>query len=120
MLLNEFFGRTSNIHQDPTEDQEETKIKDELYWYILDHDRLHKDYFHPIAGKLKRSHDRAAMIQAFMPMVEKGCKEFYHHHEMEGRLGKLFPKKMREELCQQLYGHHVKGIKKNHYKLSRY
>jgi hypothetical protein len=117
MLLNEFFGRTSNIHQDPTEDQEETKIKDELYWYILDHDRLHKDYFHPIAGKLKRSHDRAAMIQAFMPMVEKGCKEFYHHHEMEGRLGKLFPKKMREELCQQLYDHHVEGIKKNHYKI---
>jgi len=117
MLLNEFFGRSADIHKDPSKNQEDNKIKDELYWYILDHDRLHKDYFHPIAKKLKQSHNRSAAIQEFMPMVEKGCKEFYHFHKMEGKLGKIFPKDLRNEICQQLYDHYIEGVKKNHYKI---
>ena len=117
MLLNEFFGQEADIHKDPSKDQEDNKIKDELYWYILDHDRLHKDYFHPIAKKLKQPHKRSAVIQEFMPMVEKGCKEFYHFHKMEGKLGKVFPKDLRNEICQQLYDHYIEGVKKNHYKI---
>ena len=117
MLLTEFFGRSADIHKDPSKNQEDNKIKDELYWYILDHDRLHKDYFHPIAKKLKQSHNRSAAIQEFMPMVEKGCKEFYHFHKMKDKLGKIFPKDLRDEICQQLYDHYIEGVKKNHYKI---
>jgi hypothetical protein len=117
MILTEFFGRSANLHKDSSTNQDDNKTKDELYQYILNHDRLYKDYFYPLAKKLKGSHSPSATAQAFMPMVEKGCKEFYHHQKMEGRLGKIFPKEMREELCQQLYDHYTEGVKKNHYKI---
>jgi hypothetical protein len=117
MILTEFFGRSANLHKDSSTNQDDNKTKDELYQYILDHDRLYKDYFYPLAKKLKGSHSPSATAQAFMPMVKKGCKEFYHHQKMEGRLGKIFPKEMREELCQQLYDHYTEGVKKNHYKI---
>jgi hypothetical protein len=36
---------------------------------------------------------------------------------MTGRPGKLFPKEMRDDLCERLFDHYVDGIKKDHYKL---
>ena len=40
-----------------------------------------------------------------------------HIIKMTGRPGKLFPKEMRNDLCERLLDHYVDGIKKDHYKL---
>jgi hypothetical protein len=53
MLLNEFFSKPNEISKKSSEDHGE-KIDNDLFWYILDHDKLHKDYFFPIAKKMQK------------------------------------------------------------------
>lgn len=124
MLLKEFFGRAIEAGKktNPKKDEEQ-KLSDELFWYIVDHDRLHKDFFHPIASKIKHQQktnkvDKEKNVLEFRPMVEKGCKEFYHHKKLNGRLGKLFPKDLRDDLCERLHDHYFDDIQKNKYKLT--
>lgn len=112
MLLNEFFGNRKDIHLKPNKDKDENKMHDELFWFILDHDRLHKEYFMPMARKFKGQHDKETLLGELMPMVEKGCKEFYAHNKMEGKLGKLFPEELRKELCSKLYDHYTENVGK--------
>jgi len=117
MLLNEFFNNPINLHR--KENHESSTYKDDLFHYILDHDKLHKDYFFPIAKKLKHLKENTdkKIIEIFMPMVIKGCKEYYHNQKMEGRLSKLFPQEMREELCQRLYDHYYEDVRAGKYRL---
>ena len=124
MLLNEFFGKAIDAKKGSTPDRNdgEEKMHDELFWFILDHDKLHKDYFHPLAVKIKRqleskNLDKEECVGSFMPMVERGCKEFYTKKKMTGRLGKLFPLELREDLCERLFDHYKEDIMKDHYKL---
>ena len=121
MFLTEFFGKSLDIKpaSDRDDDQE---ISNEVFQFILDHDRLHKEYFHPLAKKIQRQQqnkkeNKSQLVKEFMPMVEKGCKEFYHKNKMTGKLGKIFPLDMREELCDQLYDHYCDDIKSDKYKL---
>jgi hypothetical protein len=123
MLLNEFFGRPVKLGKKEEKDNSQDSNKvDEVFWYILDHDRLHKDHFFPLAQKMKKDIksnrlDKEECMLALKPMVEKGCMEFYSHHKMVGKPGKLFPKEMRDDLCERLFDHYADGIKKDHYKL---
>lgn len=122
MKLFEFFGRSLNVDK-PSQDKKGDQQQDnDLFWFILDHDKLHKDYFIPIAKKIKKSHktesyDKAGIVSEFMPMVEKGCKEYYIKNKMHGKLGKVFPKELREELCEKLYDHYYEDIIKDCYNL---
>ena len=50
-------------------------------------------------------------------MVEKGCKEYYMDKKMTGKLGKLFPKEVRESLCQRIHDHLYDDIQADKYKL---
>jgi hypothetical protein len=121
MLLKEFFGRSLNLKKES--DKPDSKgTQDDLFWYILDHDRLHKDYFMPLAKKMKKNQlentiDNNEIVNEFMPMVNKGCMEYYKKKKMEGRPEKLFDKEMREELCQRLYDHYYEDVIKGSYKL---
>lgn len=121
MLLKEFFGRAINAGKNPDKKDQDGQNND-LFWYILDHDKLHKDYFLPVARKIKKEttsnkFDKETCIREFMPMVEKGCMEYYKHKKLNGKLGKLFPKELREELCEKLYDHYYEDIVKDCYNL---
>ena len=121
MLLNEFFGKSMDIKQ-PSNKLDNKDMADDLFWYIIDHDKLHKDYFHPLASKIKKAHDagnidKEMLVKEFMPMVKKGCKEYYKKKKMNGKLSKLFPEEMREEFCEKLYDHYCEDILKDRYKL---
>jgi hypothetical protein len=123
MLLKEFFGpaiKAGNKMLDSKEKSSEQN--DDLFWYILDHDKLHKDYFLPLAQKIKKQHnenklDRTKCSQEFMPMVEKGCMEYYNKKKLTGKLGKIFPKELREDLCEKLFDHYYEDILKDSYSL---
>jgi hypothetical protein len=122
MLLNEFFGKSLDLDKHKQNLENKSVNPDELFWYILDHDRMHKDYVMPLARKIKKAHnegssDRAQHISEFMPMVERGCKEFYNHKELTGKLGNLFPKKFREEMCERLCDHLYDDIIKDCYSI---
>ena len=118
MLLNEFFSKSGDIDKKSKDDQG-AKIEDDLFWYILDHDRLHKDYFFPAAKKMQKLKECGPemILELFMPMVIKGCKEYYQDKKMEGRLSKKFPLDMREGMCKRLYDHYSEDIHKGKYKL---
>lgn len=121
MKLLEFFG--SAIKAGKKEEDKDLHRKsntDEVFWYIIDHDKLHKEFFHPMKDKIKKAHkdgklDREECIDCFMPMVHKGCMEYYHKYKMTGKPGKLFPKEMREDLCEMLYDHYAEDIVKGEY-----
>lgn len=117
MLLYEFFNNPLNVNK--KENDKSPVYKDDLFNYIIDHDKLHKDYFFPIAKKLKHIKDSKSknIIELFMPMVIKGCKEFYNEQKMEGRLSKLFTKELREEICQRLYDHYYEDVLAGKYRL---
>lgn len=120
MKLLEFFNKPLNFSKTKEEqDRDDKKLDDELFWYILDHDKLHKDYFFPIAKKVNKLKEcgPGMVLELYMPMVIKGCKEFYHDKKMEGSLGKTFSTKFRENLCHRLHDHYRDDIKKGAYKL---
>ena len=122
MILKEFFSKPIDIsaNQKSREDTKNIK-KDDLFWYILDHDKLHKDYFFPIAKKIKTLKDCGPdeIIELYMPMVKKGCKEYYEHKKLSGKLGKLFPDDMREELCHQLHDHFFDDVQHDKYSIGK-
>ena len=120
MLLNEFFGKSINVHK--TNDVKKDRGDDflnRLFYYTLEHDRIFKEYFFPVAKKIKKlnSLGKDQCIKEFMPMVEKSCKEYYKSNKMTGKLGKVFPKSLREELCEKLYDHYREGILKDEYNI---
>lgn len=116
MLLNEFFGPAIKAGKQADHDQNPDDTNhDELFWYIIDHDKLHKDFILPMLKNIKRDHeagtlDKEKYVEEFMPMVNKGCIEFYHTRKMHEKLGKLFPKELREDLCERLYDHFTEEL----------
>jgi hypothetical protein len=118
MLLNEFFGKAINPIKDLQKGRDDKNIGDDLFWYIVDHDKLHKDFFHPIAVKMKKSDfNKEKCVSEFLPMVNKGCKEYYTHNKMQGKLGKVFSEELRKDMCERLYDHYKEDIVKDKYKL---
>lgn len=118
MKLFEFFGRT--IDTDTSKDKTNEKFsKDDLFWSIVDNDNLHKKHFFPIAKKMKNESNcsKEILIKEFLPMVNQGCLEFAKEKKIFGKLSKLFPKELREELCERLYDHYQEDVVKGQYKL---
>jgi hypothetical protein len=122
MLLKEFFGKGIDPIKMSHKNGHGDRINDELFWFIIDHDKLHKDYFHPLAVKIKKSFesnkdDKEKFVKEFMPMVKKGCKEFYIHKKMKGSLGHAFPEELRKDMCERLFDHYREDIIKEKYKV---
>ena len=117
MKLYEFFG---NIKHDANEDskpgspnkEEQQEIADQTFWYILDDNDLHKEFFMPIAKELKKIYDSKSKEddmhdwKVWMPMVKKGCMEFYKEHEVPGDPNDSFNKDFRIDLCKRLADHY--------------
>lgn len=120
MILREFFSKPIDIDQNQNKKEDQNlRFEDDLFWFILDHDKLHKDYFFPIANKIKKTEECSdnLIYELFMPMVVKGCKEYYSDRKMKGYLRSKFPLEMREGICKRLYDHFKEDIKKDKYKL---
>jgi hypothetical protein len=124
MLLNEFFGKPIDINKEMSKDSNDKEMHDDLFWYIVDHDKLHKDYFMPLAKKMKQQStkeqlDKEQCIKEFLPMVKKGCMEYYQHKKMKNNPDKVFPKELQKELCEKLFNHYHEDIVKDKYNLGQ-
>ena len=118
----EFFGKPVNVQRENEKDREEDGHKDDLFWYIVDHNKLHKDYFIPLAIHIQKSHkkgevDKESVVKKFMPMVEKGCMEYHKKNKLNEKLGTLYPKDLRDDLCERLFDFYYEDIIKGAYKL---
>ena len=124
MLLNEFFRKPIDINKEMSKDSNDKEMHDDLFWYIVDHDKLHKDYFMPLAKKMKQQStkeqlDKEQCIKEFLPMVKKGCMEYYQHKKMKNNPDKVFPKELQKELCEKLFNHYHEDIVKDKYNLGQ-
>lgn len=132
MKLNEFFG---NIKHDTDQDkdldpqsigkEEEQELEDQIFWFILDDDDLHKKYFIPVAKELLRIHktdtkaDDLVDWKTWMPMVNAGCMNFYEEEDLKKRPEDVFTKEMRVALCKRLTDHYHDDIFKDSYNLGK-
>ena len=122
MKLLEFFNKPLDVNKDDKSKAPNLdNLDDELFWFIIDHDKLHKDYFFPIAKKLKGLTECGSemVLELYMPMVKKGCKEYYQKENMQGKLGKIFPAKFREAMCQRIHDHYYDDVQADKYKLGQ-
>lgn len=122
MKLYEFFSHI-NINADNTKEktadekyemslEEKDQFKNDLFFYILDHDDIHRKQFHDIAEQM--TDESKASI--WMPIVNKGCMEFHNANKMLPHPKELFDKQLREEICNMLDDHYRKDIKKGEYR----
>jgi hypothetical protein len=105
MLLNEFFGNynaggAKNEDEKNKKKYEEAELADAIYEFILHNDKLHKEQFIPIAQKIHRNPTQKHKSDIWLPLVTKGCMEFYHHNKMMEDPVKMFNEKFRFDLCE--------------------
>jgi hypothetical protein len=125
MKLYEFFGKLDvNLKQEKTEDdhykmtlEEKDQFKNELYFYILDHDDSHRKQFHDVAETITK--DKESKKDIWMPMINKCCMEFYREKKMPQDPKDLFDSKFRNELCDMVDEHYRKDIIKGEYRLGK-
>ena len=129
MKLYEFFGNIKHDNKEDKEDpanqqraEKEQEMADDLFWFILDNDRLHKEFFLPLAKDIAKKHKEKSNedthdYKLWMPMVSAACVQYFKKRDVEGNPAEVFNKKFRSELCQRLADHHHKDIIDNAYKL---
>lgn len=129
MKLYEFFGvPTYEENKDSRDDltgktaDQEEKLADEIYWFILDDDDLHKEHFIPLAKEINEkisspNFDRKSYVKKWLPMVNKGCMKFYKKNEMTEDPKDAFTVEMRKGLCERLAEQFFDDIEKGEYKL---
>ena len=127
MKLYEFFGNLkhdSRAEDDPKPlgKEEEDEIADQVFWYIIDHDDLHKKHFHPKAKEIKSAYEKDKKMSGhnwkiWLDMAKEGCLEFYKKHEMKGHPSDTFDKEFFIDLCKRLADHYHKDIVNGAYKI---
>lgn len=130
MKLYEFFGSPTNTDKQPENNneisgkpkQDEQALADEVFWYMLDDDDFHKEFFLPLAHEIlalqkSKKFNHGEYIKKWMPLVNKACIQYYHEEEMDGDPEDVFSKEFRTGLCQRLADQHHKDIENGEYKL---
>lgn len=103
-------------------DEEKSKMADEVFWYIIDNDKLHKEYVLPFLYEIKAlvnspNFNRDRFTKKWMPMVEKGCRMFYKHHKLSDNPEDIFDDDLKQETCQKLCDKFLEEIKEDHYQI---
>lgn len=129
MKLLEFFGTAAQISDKPSTDDltgktevDREKQADDIFWFMLDDDSLHKKYFIPLAREvveqIKANKFNAKQFNPkWMPMVNQACIRFYNKEEMTGDPKDEFPFEFRKGLCIRFGEHVYDDIKKGEYNL---
>ena len=120
MKLYEFFG-SFNLEGKKEEKLKfnEDQLSRDIIEFVRNNDNLHKKVFMPIAEKIARSPTKEIDHSIWMPLVNKGCMEFYKHQEMKENPNKVFSKEFRENLCKKLGEEYQKEILKGMYNLGK-
>jgi uncharacterized protein YpiB (UPF0302 family) len=125
MLLNEFFGNYAfKTGSDNATSKEDAKMKEDdlcndVFEYIINNDKLHKEEFFPIAEKVVREATKEHNSDLWMPMANKGCMQFYKENKMKEDPKKIFTMEMRKELCSKIAEHYQGDILKGIYNLGK-
>lgn len=124
MKLLEFFNvpndNPSRVDLQGNSQEDKAKMQDELYWYIIDNDDLHKQYVLPFVSDLK-SHlsDPNFNIDRFkkewIPMINKGCKMYYHDKKLKSNPETMFDKDFKKSLLDKIAEKYIEDVKNKAY-----
>lgn len=111
-------NKRDELHTPSQQNREE--LNDVVYWYILDHDTLHKKHGVPIAYKmanLKKQDklERDKFVDCWMPMVKEGCMAYYKENRLEDDPKDLFTIEMRKDLCHRLADQYFNDVLNDEY-----
>lgn len=96
------------------------KLEDTLYWFILDNDRLHKQYFLPLAfdyykQKDRSNFDRDRFAEKCIPMVIDGCKEYCKNLKTDTAPEEMSNKDLFRSLAQRMVDQIINDAKEDAY-----
>lgn len=126
MKLYEFFGTWNaktpldplnpmdKNHDGEVTNEEKDGFKNDLFFYILDNDDIHKKQFYEVTEQIYA--DKEIPESVWMPMVNRGCLEFYREKNLRDDPKDLFTKEFREDICQMLDTHFRKDVIKGEYR----
>lgn len=133
MNLLEFFGNNMfGIKEKPDADirdkdfeqahYDDKTLVDNIYWFILDNDEIHRRMFMPLAKEVEsilksKKADRKIITKKFLPMVNRGCMEYYKTQQLTGDPKLIFSKKIRKGLCKRLADQCCDDIERKEYTL---
>jgi len=119
MKLYEFFG-AMHVNQSPDKNEdgklskeEREQFKNDLFYYILDHDKIHKESFFDITEEI--FNDKECKEDVWVPLVKRGCMEYYREKQLKDDPKDMFTKEFQEDVCKMLDDHYRKDILKGEY-----
>lgn len=96
---------------------DENELQEMIYEFIINNDKLHKEEFLPVAQRMSRNPTSDHQAKIWLPLVNKGCMEFYHQNKMMEDPVQLFHKKFRKEMCEKIANEANKEILRGDYQL---
>ena len=110
MLLYEFFGNITKHDKstdsvDTIQHEENKQLADDVFWFMLDDDLLHKKYVMPLLNKLADNIELATEYKTWMQIVKIGCIKYFKEQSINGSPYDTFNKEFRMDLCKRLGEH---------------
>jgi hypothetical protein len=126
MKLYEFFNVPFDRKEKDTStflkksDEDKDKMSDDVFWFIVDHDNLHKEYVLPFVRDMKSQinspdFNRGKFTKKWLPMVKKGCQLFYKHKKLKDDPKDLFSNELQDDLCKRLCDKFIEDVKEDSY-----
>jgi DNA-binding transcriptional regulator YhcF (GntR family) len=127
MKLYEFFNVPVEQHEKENKSfhkaksqEEKQKMADEVFWFILDHDALHKEHVIPsvreLAGQtMNPDFNRSKFAKQWIPMVSKGCTMFHKKNKMTQDPRDVFDDEFKDSLCKRFAEKFIKEINDKEY-----
>jgi hypothetical protein len=119
MKLYEFFGAL-NVNQSPDKNEdgvlskeEREQFKNDLFNYILDHDKIHKENFYDVTEEIFK--DKECKENVWSPIVKRGCMDYYREQQLKDDPKDIFTDEFQEDMCKMLDDHYRKDILKGEY-----
>lgn len=128
MKLNEFFNvpidplKEPDPHHNHVSADEKERMANEVFWFILDNDSLHKEFVLPFVKDLKHlisspNYDKERFTKYWSPMVSKGCNLFYKKEKLKKDPKNLFDQEFKDGICEKLTEKFIEEIRNDYYQV---
>ena len=125
MRLLEFFNpkheNWEKVDRDKDLVPQDTNLEDNIYYFIIDDDRLHKEHFLPLAinyykQKDRKDFDRKSFAKSCLPMVKDGCRAYCKTLKLEdGIPDGMLNKGLFRSLAHRLVDQIINDVKEDAY-----
>lgn len=129
MKLLEFFNipndNPSKFDVQGKSQEDKNKIQDDLYWFIIDNDDLHKQFVLPFVSDLKAHLSQPdfnvnRFKKNWVPMINKGCRMYYNDKKLKSNPDSLFTKELKKNLLDKITDKYIDDIKNNSYDIGEH